>query len=234
MAKRPRRTDSGPTLVIPDDGYSRLSESDRLREQARLMREWPAFLTAIGATPAARMRDLLALVYLPVPLTRLPPWKRRRVAKLWLVMALAHGAAFIEEDLPADTYWAAGIGPGGMRSQLSPAVPSGATLEAIRRDLHRGVEALLAGRPWRLSGHLSAVALPDHGVRLDGDFRARVTYVIASQLIAERAHIRRCKRCGQPFYGIKRAEYCSTACGQRFRDAKKKKAAPRRGGGRKR
>ncbi len=62
---------------------------------------------------------------------------------------------------------------------------------------------------------------PDFVLYWDADVRTRVLHAVAALLLVCGARLRACKQCGKPFLRRKRAEYCSPACGQRFRDMKK-------------
>ena len=110
-------------------------------------------------------------------------------------------------------------------------------LERLRAELLRGVRHVLAGTAWLLPGTSRAfLQTYTHyriGVFFVGADSTLILHAVAHQFVDHRVHLRACKRCGRAFYGFKRAEYCSTACGQAFRDAKKKTAKtppPRRGG----
>jgi hypothetical protein len=165
----------------------------------------------MGQTPANRLRGVLGFVKNSGRMTRAPLWFRAKLTRFLQAFALVHAEGWIEE----------GVAPA--------ALPSPRVLDAIHRDLQRGVAALLESRPWPLPGRLTAILTPEHGILLHGDFRARVVHAIAQQLIAHRGHIRRCKECRTVFYGLKRAEFCQVSCGQRRRDrAKREKRAQRR------
>jgi hypothetical protein len=174
---------------------------------------WSAFtlFSVVGQTPANRLRGVLGFVRNRGRMTRAPFGFRAKVTRFLQAFAVVHAEGWIETPV------------------VTRALPSPRVLEAIHRDLQRGVGALLDGQPWPLPGPLTAIVTSDHGILLHGDFRARVVHAIAQQLLAHRGHIRRCKECRNAFYGIKRAEYCSVACGQRYRDrAKRVKRAQRR------
>ena len=161
-------------------------------------------------SPADRLRIILGFATDPDP-KPVMRWSLDHRARI------ARSLQFFGMDIPG---WA----PHGV---LEAKLPSPRALEDIRHDLRRGVTRLLEGAAWIFAEPLTARVTAD-GVRLDGDFRARVLHGVAHQLVEHRRHIRRCKRCAKVFYGRWRAEYCSTACGQAFRDAKKRTARQRR------